>query len=117
MVTECLKATANGFGAVCAVPVKSSMRVMTTDGSTQPVDRNQFYHVQTPQAFPLLPLLEFYNTLHSKEFTDDATLWEAGGGKVLLVTGNYDNIKLTTPEDMAVAEILLQGSWGQLKHT
>ena len=107
MVADSLAAAQRGVAGVCAVGVKSSMRIRTPEGGSLPVDRDVYYHVQTPQTFPLGPLLAAYHKLHTQEFTDDATLWEAAGHCVELVPGSYDNLKLTTPEDLAVAEVVL----------
>jgi 2-C-methyl-D-erythritol 4-phosphate cytidylyltransferase len=106
MLTEAY-ATAEAEGAsVCCVPVKSSVREITPEGS-RAVDRGRFLHVQTPQTFRLLPLLQAYQNRPHNAFTDDASLFEAMGSKVVVCQGSYDNIKLTTPEDLFVAERIL----------
>ena len=93
---------------VIGVPVKSSIREQLSDGSSQAVDRSRFYHVQTPQTFRLDEILAVYQQDIEGHFTDDASLYQAGGGTVVICTGSYDNIKITTPEDMFVGEQLLQ---------
>ena len=99
--------TANAHGsAVCAVPVKASLRVITPTGS-HAVERSVYREVQTPQIFPFAELLQCYNTRPHNRFTDDASLYESFGYAVTLCEGSYDNIKLTTPEDIYIGEQLL----------
>lgn len=88
-------------GAVPAVPVTDTIR--HTDSG--PLDRSQLRAVQTPQAFRA----DLLRRAHASggEATDDAALVEAAGGKVHLVDGEPDNIKITTPGDLHVAEALL----------
>ncbi len=103
----------NGFevakekgNAVAGVPVKSSLRMLTKNGS-QAIDRSQFFHVQTPQIFQLKDILTCYDEAPEGRYTDDASLAEACGRVIHLFEGSYDNIKITTPEDMEIAEQLL----------
>jgi 2-C-methyl-D-erythritol 4-phosphate cytidylyltransferase len=97
--------------AVTAVPVKSSMRMVTPEGS-QAVDRDKFYHVQTPQIFFLDQILECYLRRGEAVFTDDASLAEVHGMQIQMYMGSYDNLKITTPDDLIVAErILERGDW------
>ena len=88
-------------GAVPAVPVTDTIR----HAGNGPLDRSQLRAVQTPQAFRADVLRRAHAS--GREATDDATLVEAAGGKVLLVDGEPDNIKITTPGDLHVAEALL----------
>ena len=99
-------ARAKGNAVVC-VPVKSSIRIKTETGSLA-VDRDLYFHVQTPQVFRLSELLSWYRQRPATLFTDDASLAEYFGCDIHLCEGNYDNIKITTPEDLALAEILLK---------
>lgn len=92
---------------VVAVPVKASLR--KGDGqSSKAVDRSQFWEVQTPQTFQLDAILKCYQDLPEGRFTDDASLYEAAGGLISITEGSYENLKLTTPEDMIVAERILE---------
>jgi 2-C-methyl-D-erythritol 4-phosphate cytidylyltransferase/2-C-methyl-D-erythritol 2,4-cyclodiphosphate synthase len=70
-------------------------------------DRAQLRAVQTPQAFTFKLILGAHRAMVDRETTDDASLIEALGGRVMPVEGERDNIKLTTPEDFAVAELKL----------
>ncbi len=78
-----------------------------TDGSSETVDRTCFRLVQTPQTFRAEVLKTAYRQEYSPFFTDDASVVEAMGFRVSLVAGNRENIKLTTPFDLKIAEVLL----------
>ena len=96
-----LDALAMGADAVVpAVPVTDTLREV--GGGT--VDRSRFVAVQTPQGFAADALRRAH--AEEPEGTDDASLVEAMGGKVLLVDGDPANIKITTPHDLAVADLL-----------
>lgn len=100
--------TARLHGAsVCCVPVKSSLRERLPGGASRAVDRSLFLHVQTPQTFSLALLLEAFRRRPHDRYTDDASLYEALAGPVQLCEGSYENIKITTPEDLYVAQQLL----------
>lgn len=93
--------------AVAAVPVKSSMRRKTENGS-EAVDRASYFHVQTPQIFPMSVLADCYGEEIEDAFTDDASLVQSFGHAIHLFEGSYDNIKITTAEDLVVAEVLVK---------
>ena len=85
------------FPAVVPVlPVTDTMRTVAPDGSTSMVDRSRYRLVQTPQVF------------HSEVYTDDASVVERSGVPLRLSQGSRFNIKLTTPEDMVLAETILR---------
>ena len=71
------------------------------------ISRNACWLVQTPQAFKANIIREAYEQEFDEHFTDDASVVEAAGHKVSIVKGNPENIKLTTPIDLALAEVLL----------
>ncbi|MDB4083263.1 2-C-methyl-D-erythritol 4-phosphate cytidylyltransferase, partial [Vicingaceae bacterium] len=71
------------------------------------VNRSNFKIVQTPQCFDVNVLKQAYQQVFNSSFTDDASVVEADGKKVSLVKGNYSNIKITTIEDLKIAEILM----------
>ncbi|WP_456458709.1 2-C-methyl-D-erythritol 4-phosphate cytidylyltransferase [Reichenbachiella sp.] len=98
------KKSGNG---IAAVQVKDSIRQIK-DGQSQAVDRNQFYSVQTPQTFDVDLIKKAFNQSQSNQFTDDASVIEAFGEKVNLVEGSYDNLKITTPEDLIIADSILK---------
>ena len=97
-------------GAICAVRPKDTIKVVSEDGTVgATLLRDSLRLVQTPQAFELGTLLAAYERAGSAGnfSTDDAALVEAAGGRVNMVEGSYRNIKITTPEDLAVAETFL----------
>lgn len=98
------------FGAILACPVRDTMKWSLDQQSIEhTLDRSQMWHAMTPQIFPL-PTLK-----HGLEkalengviITDEASVFEWLGHKPLLVTGRSDNIKITQPEDLALAEFYL----------
>ena len=98
-------------GAIAAVPVKDTIKVVDAEGfvkSTPP--RSGLVAVQTPQGFKREILLQAYARASEENFlgTDDASLVERLGVKIKIVAGSYENIKVTTPEDINVAETFLR---------
>lgn len=94
-------------GAACAVAVADTLKRLDADGATVTgtVERNGLVAVQTPQAF-LAPVLRRVHA-EGAEATDDAALVERAGGVVHVVPGDPRNVKLTVPEDLELAELLL----------
>ena len=90
--------------AIPVVPVRDSMRRVSTDGASAIVDRNQLVVVQTPQTFKREILLPAFDVSYSPSFTDEASVVEAKGYSVDLIPGEESNIKITFPEDLAYAE-------------
>lgn len=94
--------------ATAAVPVKSSLRVRTPEGS-HAIDRSQYFHVQTPQIFRLADIHTCYHHRDPQAvYTDDASLAEDQGMRIQLFDGHYDNLKVTTLEDLLLAEQLIK---------
>jgi 2-C-methyl-D-erythritol 4-phosphate cytidylyltransferase len=92
-----------------AVPVivsKDSVRLLTEEGNDA-IDRNRVMLVQTPQTFHSKILLPAFQIDYKDKFTDEATVTEAYGIKVSLVEGDENNIKITRPIDLVIAESLL----------
>lgn len=93
--------------AVAAVRLKESIRMVDPD-KTKAVDRSKYRLIQTPQTFQLSLIKEAYELPDDPSLTDDASVAERAGHQISLFEGTYDNLKITTPEDMSVAEALLQ---------
>jgi 2-C-methyl-D-erythritol 4-phosphate cytidylyltransferase len=93
-------------GADAAVPVVPVSDTLRTVGGTT-VDRDGFVAVQTPQAFRADALRAAHEG--EPEGTDDASLVEARGGRVVVVDGDTTNVKITTPTDLLLAELLCRG--------
>jgi len=96
-------------GIIPGVPVKDTIKE-TGDGLVKKtLKRGSLWAVQTPQAFPYKKILKAYEEAARKGYyaTDDAALIERYGGTVKVIMGAYTNIKITTPEDLYIAEALL----------
>jgi len=92
--------------AVAAVRLKESIR-MTDQDNTKAVDRSKFRVIQTPQTFDLTLIKNAYQIKEESSLTDDASVAEKSGHIISLFEGSYENIKITTPEDLIIAEALL----------
>lgn len=91
------------------IPVKETLRI--ADGETNAtVHRDHYRIVQTPQVFEAKLLKKAYEQKYTSAFTDDASVVEAIGGRVYLVAGNDENIKITNPLDLSLAALILK-SW------
>ena len=104
--TVCSDAEKYG-AATLAVPVKDTIKVAAADGTVCATpERSTLRAIQTPQVFRLSLYKEALCLAKNagKQYTDDCQLIEAAGGKVYLTPGDYKNIKITTPEDLLVAE-------------
>jgi 2-C-methyl-D-erythritol 4-phosphate cytidylyltransferase len=94
--------------AVAAVPVTDTIKVAGDDRIVhQTPPRQNLWAVQTPQVFRYPIIAEAYQRARG-DVTDDASLVEQAGYKVKLYMGSYDNIKITTPDDLILAEVLWQ---------
>lgn len=103
-IRRCFEA-AEEFGAVVpVVSVVETVRQVLADGSSMTVDRNAYRLVQTPQTFDIQLLKKAYGQPFDPFFTDDASVVEAMGHPIKLVEGNNENIKLTNPADLKLAE-------------
>lgn len=94
----------------CAIPIRSveeSIREIIDNGS-RIANRDNFKIVQTPQCFKSDIILKAYQQNYSTNFTDDASVVESYGHKISLVNGNKENIKITTPEDLVIADSYLK---------
>lgn len=100
----------DGIGGILAVPVRDTMKRSDNDNHIcETVDRNQLWHALTPQMFRLGQLHDALKDAldNNKLVTDEASAMELAGYKPLLVEGHADNIKITRPEDLALAEYYL----------
>lgn len=92
--------------AIAAVRLKESLRITDQD-TTKAVDRSAYRLIQTPQTFDLQMIKNSYRIKETTDLTDDASVAEKAGNKISLFEGSYENIKVTTPEDLIIAEALL----------
>ena len=106
VIARCYEAARRHGAVIPVVPVVESLREVTADGSLS-VPRDHYRLVQTPQVFSI-PLLKAANRQPYRDtFTDDASVVEAYGHAITMVEGNRENIKLTTPYDLRVAESIV----------
>lgn len=109
-VRQCLDESRQTGAAVLAVRVKDTIKVVDNTGRIESTpDRRSLWAIQTPQAFRLSALMEAHRKAVEEGFigTDDAMLMERAGYSVQVVEGSYNNIKLTTPDDLDWAEWFL----------
>ncbi|AKD54730.1 2-C-methyl-D-erythritol 4-phosphate cytidylyltransferase [Spirosoma radiotolerans] len=100
IIRNSFETAARTGSAVTCVPVKDSVRVVGADGVSQAVDRSQYRLVQTPQTFRLDLFRQAFQTQEQAFFTDCASVMEYAGFPITLIDGAYENIKITTPEDL-----------------
>jgi 2-C-methyl-D-erythritol 4-phosphate cytidylyltransferase len=102
------RVAAKQFGAYPAIPVVDTIRRMTLRGLSKVMDRSTFRLVQTPQVFFSRVLITAYRAEYNEKFTDDVSVVEAQRvGRAVMIEGRTDNIKITTPIDLIMAEALL----------
>ena len=106
VIKNCMQSAEKFGAAIPTLPMQDSIRKISDNGS-QIADRNQFVLVQTPQCFQSDIILKAYQQDYQNSFTDDASVVEQLGYTIYLVEGNKENIKITTPEDLKMAEVLI----------
>lgn len=108
-VERCIRGAAAGEGAVAGWPATDTLKEVDEDGRiVRTPDRSRIWHAQTPQGFPASVLrAALADPALRARATDDASLVEAAGTPVRMVEGAPDNLKVTRPEDLPVAEVLL----------
>jgi len=107
-IKRCFETAEKLGNAIPVISPSDSLRMLTDQGSV-PVDRRQMRLIQTPQVFSSSLIKEAYKQSYRPEFTDDATVLEINGGKINLVEGNRENIKITNPEDLLISKALFTG--------
>lgn len=106
LIQNCYEAVLKNGTAIPVIDSKDSVRMITNNGS-EAIERNSIKIVQTPQAFYSNIILPAFHIDHKEKFTDEATVVEAFGIKVHLVEGEQNNIKITYPIDIELAEKIL----------
>lgn len=106
-IHRCYEEAVKSGAVVPVAPVVETLRRLDSEGGSETVSRDQYRLVQTPQTFSIRLLREAYAQEYRPFFTDDASVVEASGHHITLVEGNRDNIKMTTPADIAYAEFLV----------
>jgi 2-C-methyl-D-erythritol 4-phosphate cytidylyltransferase len=123
-VSAVIKAARKTGAAIVGVPVKATIKKVKKSQShkvtkspvvEKTLDREQLWEIQTPQVFRKDLILEAYRRFSNIDVTDDATLVEKLGCKVSVIPGTYNNIKITTPEDLVIAQAILKSKKSKLK--
>lgn len=107
LILRCYKQALEKGSAIPAIEVAESVRIVEGDDS-KPLDRENLRIIQTPQTFLTKLILPAFSQDYELSFTDEATVLEAYNCKIHLIEGGYNNIKVTTPDDMKIAEALLK---------
>ena len=107
VIARCYETARRTGAAIPVTPVIETLRHSDSANSSHTVPRDEYHLVQTPQTFDIQLLKAANRQPYSPLFTDDASVVEASGHEVTLVEGNRENIKLTTPFDLRVAEMLV----------
>ena len=107
VINDCFQ-KANEFGAaVPAVPVVQSLRQIDADEENKAVDRSRFRAIQTPQCFQYSILEQAYSSAKGVDYSDDASVVEETGVKIQICDGNEENIKITSPLDLELAQLII----------
>jgi 2-C-methyl-D-erythritol 4-phosphate cytidylyltransferase len=107
-MTRLFQAMEENGAAIPVIPVIDSLRKVDGQNRNQAVNRSEFWSVQTPQVFEADLLRKAYSINYHEGITDDASLVEELGEPIILTPGNTENIKLTTPLDLILANALLE---------
>lgn len=119
MIKETVDYAKRGECVTVGVPIKDTIKEVTDQGIVRhTLDRSRLWAIQTPQAFPVKTLKHAYEEAFKKRMygTDDATIVERMGGAVRVLMGSYENIKITTPEDLMLAEEILKRRYDAGRH-
>jgi 2-C-methyl-D-erythritol 4-phosphate cytidylyltransferase/2-C-methyl-D-erythritol 2,4-cyclodiphosphate synthase len=107
-ITRCCRAAREHGAAIAAIPVKDTLKKVDADGVVlSTVDRQGLWQAQTPQAMRPALLQLAYSLAGSEDATDEASLLERAGIEVTIVEGSETNLKITRPEDLRLAEIIM----------
>ena len=106
LIKRCYGQAIETGSAIPCISSKDSVRLITEEGN-ESVDRSKIKLIQTPQTFHSKILLPAFNIDYKDKFTDEATVVEAFGLKVFLIDGEENNIKITHPVDLIIAETIL----------
>lgn len=114
IIAEAIKIARCNDGALVAVPCKDTIKTVCEDFVFATPPRETLWQAQTPQAFRLGTILEAHLAAEKDGYTgtDDASLVERQGGKIRVLRGDYRNIKITTPDDLVLAETFFSAEDG-----
>ena len=107
VISDCYETARTAKAVIPVIPVVETVRHLDNAPSSHTVPRGEYRLVQTPQTFDIQLLKAANRQSYNASFTDDASVVEAFGFDVTLVEGNRENIKITTPYDLKIAEVLI----------
>ncbi len=107
LINRCFEQAIQKGSAIPAVLSTDSVRIEIEDGN-KPLDRSKLRLIQTPQTFKSELIIPAFKQVYQDGFTDEATVVEAMGNIVHLIEGNYQNIKITRPMDMFIAQKIIE---------
>ncbi len=119
MIRESVDCAKKGECVAVGVPLKDTVKEVNAKSMViQTLERSRLWAIQTPQAFPVKVLKHAYAeaTKQKRYGTDDSTLVERDGNNVRVIMGSYENIKITTPEDLLLAEEILKRRYDADRH-
>ncbi len=108
LITQAFKVAEETGNCVTGITPTDSIRRITNEGTTQAFDRSEFILIQTPQVFDLNIIKKAYQSSYASNFSDDATVVESIGVTINMIAGERENIKITYPEDIEIASILIK---------
>jgi 2-C-methyl-D-erythritol 4-phosphate cytidylyltransferase len=106
MIGRSFEMAAQYGNAIASVDLKESIRRVSANGNEH-VSRSEYQLIQTPQTFAISKIKQAFSQEEKDNFTDDASVLEAYGGRIYLYQGEYKNIKITTPDDLLWAKAFL----------
>lgn len=108
-ILDVIDALDNFDAAVCTVPVNDTVKLITADGTVdKTLDRTLIHMAQTPQGVDVFKYRQACETVDATQLTDDSAVMEAAGFRVAYTKGDKSNIKITTKEDIPLAEFYLK---------
>lgn len=108
VIERCYETARDEYAAIPVMPVTETLRYIDKYGAGKNVMRSDYRSVQTPQCFDIALAKQAFNQDDSPNFTDDASVVETLGCSVAMVEGNRENIKITTPFDLIVANAIIK---------
>jgi 2-C-methyl-D-erythritol 4-phosphate cytidylyltransferase len=119
MIRESIDYAKKGECVTVGVPLKDTVKEVNAKSIVvRTLERSRLWAIQTPQTFPVKVIKQAYAAAQRQNMygTDDATLVERAGNKVRVIMGSYENIKITTPEDLLLAEEILKRRYDADRH-
>ncbi|MDD5120591.1 MAG: 2-C-methyl-D-erythritol 4-phosphate cytidylyltransferase [Candidatus Omnitrophica bacterium] len=106
-ISKVIRGAGRTGAAILGVPVKATIKTVISNRLVdKTVQRRNLWEIQTPQVFKKVIIGEAYKKYLKQNFTDDASLVERLGGKVKVIEGRYENIKVTTRDDLLIARLI-----------